>query len=93
MIKRETLELVRAYYKIRKSRVRKRIFEMVKAVGPPATRRCWQVTKSGAELPEGDFWPANSRCGSINLSSLLSAPPATCRLAMQDQRPRSGKRE
>ena len=30
---RETLELVRAYYKIRESRVRKRIFEMVKAVG------------------------------------------------------------
>ena len=29
----ETLELVRAYYKIRESRVRKRIFEMVKAVG------------------------------------------------------------
>jgi transcriptional regulator with XRE-family HTH domain len=33
MIKRETLELVRAYYKIREGRVRKRIFEMVKAVG------------------------------------------------------------
>ena len=33
MIKRETLELVRAYYKICESRVRKRIFEMVKAVG------------------------------------------------------------
>ncbi len=32
-IKRETLELVRAYYKIRETRVRKRIFEMVKAVG------------------------------------------------------------
>jgi transcriptional regulator with XRE-family HTH domain len=33
LIKRETLELVRAYYKIRESRVRKRIFEMVTAVG------------------------------------------------------------
>ena len=33
MVKRETLELVRSYYKIRKGRVRKRIFEMVKAVG------------------------------------------------------------
>jgi hypothetical protein len=32
-IKRETLELVRADYKIREGRVRKRIFEMVKAVG------------------------------------------------------------
>ncbi len=33
LIKRETLELVRAYYKIREPRVRKRIFETVKAVG------------------------------------------------------------
>jgi hypothetical protein len=33
LIKRETLELVRAYYKIREDRVRKRVFEMVKAVG------------------------------------------------------------
>jgi transcriptional regulator with XRE-family HTH domain len=33
LIKRETLELVRAYYKIRDSRVRKRIFEMVTTVG------------------------------------------------------------
>jgi transcriptional regulator with XRE-family HTH domain len=33
LIKRETLELVRAYYKIGNNRSRKRIFEMVKAVG------------------------------------------------------------
>jgi transcriptional regulator with XRE-family HTH domain len=33
LIKRETLELVRAYYKIREGSVRKRIFGMVKAVG------------------------------------------------------------
>ena len=33
LAKRETLELVRAYYKIREPRVRKRIFEMVKAIG------------------------------------------------------------
>lgn len=33
LIKRETLELVRAYYKIREGQVRRRIFEMVKAVG------------------------------------------------------------
>ena len=33
MAKRETLELVRAYYKISNSQVRKRLFEMVKAVG------------------------------------------------------------
>ena len=33
LIKRETLEVVRAYYNISEPRVRKRIFEMVKAVG------------------------------------------------------------
>jgi transcriptional regulator with XRE-family HTH domain len=33
LVKRETLELVRAYYKIREGRVRKRIFEMVKVIG------------------------------------------------------------
>ena len=33
LIKRETLELVRAYYKIGHSASRKRIFEMVKALG------------------------------------------------------------
>ena len=31
--KRETLELVRAYYRIENPKVRKRIFELVKAVG------------------------------------------------------------
>ena len=39
MIKRETLELVRAYYKIREGRVRKRIFEMVKATGAASHAR------------------------------------------------------
>ncbi len=34
--KRETLELVRAYYKIENSLVRKRLFEMVKALGKSA---------------------------------------------------------
>ncbi len=33
MAKRETLELVRAYYKISNPQVRKRLFEMVKAIG------------------------------------------------------------
>lgn len=33
MTKRETLELVRAYYKIRENRIRKRVFDMVKAMG------------------------------------------------------------
>ncbi|CAO3428841.1 helix-turn-helix domain-containing protein [Azospirillum argentinense] len=40
MAKRETLELVRAYYRIPDATVRKRMFELVKAVG-----------KSGAEQP------------------------------------------
>jgi hypothetical protein len=33
LVKRETLELVRAYYKIRESGVRKKIFQTVKALG------------------------------------------------------------
>jgi transcriptional regulator with XRE-family HTH domain len=33
LIKRETLQLVRAYYKIREGRVRRSAFEMVKALG------------------------------------------------------------
>ncbi len=33
MAKRETLELVRTYYKISNPQVRKRLFEMVKAIG------------------------------------------------------------
>lgn len=33
MARRETLELVRAYYKIKDPRVRKRLFEMTKALG------------------------------------------------------------
>ncbi len=33
IVKRETLELVRAYYKISKPQVRKRLFEVVKAIG------------------------------------------------------------
>jgi transcriptional regulator with XRE-family HTH domain len=34
--KRETLELVRAYYKIESPQIRKRLFEMVKALGKSA---------------------------------------------------------
>ena len=33
MVRRETLELVRAYYQIKDIRVRKRMYELVKAVG------------------------------------------------------------
>ncbi len=33
MVKRETLELFRAYYKIRDASVRKRLFELIKALG------------------------------------------------------------
>ena len=38
MAKRETLELVRAYYRIRDPQVRKRLFEMTKALGNAAVR-------------------------------------------------------
>ena len=38
MAKRETLELVRAYYKISDPHVRKRLFEMTKALGAAAER-------------------------------------------------------
>ncbi len=37
MAKRETLELVRAYYKISDPRVRNRLYEMVKALGVAAS--------------------------------------------------------
>jgi hypothetical protein len=36
MAKRETLELVRAYYRITDPRVRKRVFELTKAVATAA---------------------------------------------------------
>ena len=36
--KRETLELVRAYYKIGEPQIRKRLFEMVKALGAAASK-------------------------------------------------------
>ena len=36
MARRETLELVRAYYNIRDPQVRKRLFELVKALGTVA---------------------------------------------------------
>jgi transcriptional regulator with XRE-family HTH domain len=36
--KRETLELVRAYYRITDSKVRKRLFELTKALGAAASR-------------------------------------------------------
>ena len=35
MSRRETLELVRAYYRISDPAVRKRVFELVKSMGPP----------------------------------------------------------
>jgi hypothetical protein len=36
MLKRETLELVRAYYKIADPQVRRRLFELAKALGKSA---------------------------------------------------------
>jgi len=53
MIKRETFELVRAYYKIREGRVRKRVFDMIKAVG----------AASHAELLAGRKPPKGRRGG------------------------------
>ncbi|MFQ5774116.1 MAG: helix-turn-helix domain-containing protein [Kiloniellaceae bacterium] len=38
MAKRETLELVRAYYRIKDAHVRKRLFEMTKALGNAAAK-------------------------------------------------------
>jgi hypothetical protein len=38
LTKRETLEFVRAYYKIRDSRNRKRLFEFTKALGADAAK-------------------------------------------------------
>jgi transcriptional regulator with XRE-family HTH domain len=35
LAKRETLELVRAYYRITDPAVRKRVFELIKSMGPP----------------------------------------------------------
>ncbi len=37
LAKRETLELVRAYYKISNAQVRKRLYEMTKVLGAAAT--------------------------------------------------------
>jgi hypothetical protein len=34
LAKRETLELVRAYYRITDPAVRKRVFELIKSMGP-----------------------------------------------------------
>ena len=51
LIKRETLELVRAYYKIGHSASRKRIFEMVKAVGAVGYLRR-QVSLEGKAAPD-----------------------------------------
>ena len=47
LIKRETLELVRAYYKIRATGVRKRIFEMIKAVGATSRAKVLRCRKGG----------------------------------------------
>ena len=60
MIRRDTIELVRAYCKIREARVRKRIFETVKAVGfeqqdAHAVRSAWPATARSS-------WPACRAC-------------------------------
>lgn len=45
LVKRETLELVRGYYKIREAGVRKRIFEMVKVIGAASHTEALSVGK------------------------------------------------
>lgn len=50
LAKRETLELVRAYYKIREPRVRKNIFEMVKALGKESHSQA--VGRTGKSRPQ-----------------------------------------
>jgi len=50
LAKRETLELVRAYYKVADPRVRKRVFEMVKALG--GTHR---VRRAARKVPTSRF--------------------------------------
>jgi len=51
LIKRETLELVRAYYKIREPKVRKRIFETVKALGAASAEAA--IAKSNKKRKSG----------------------------------------
>jgi transcriptional regulator with XRE-family HTH domain len=55
LIKRETLELVRAYYKIRDPKVRKGLFEMIKALGAAnavaATATSIVKRKAGSDRP------------------------------------------
>ncbi len=75
LIKRETLELVRAYYKIRESRVRKRIFEMVRAVGA-ATHALFR-SRMPIRPPKGMF----RSCRLANMSRALSlSAPGNCGL-------------
>ena len=53
LVKRETLELVRGYYKISDRRIRKQIFEMVKAVG--------RSQSNGAATPKRTYSAGPSR--------------------------------
>ena len=48
MAKRETLELVRAYYKIADPQVRKRLFEMTKALGAASVRQDERDREAGS---------------------------------------------
>ncbi len=75
LIKRETPELVRAYYKIRAGRVRKRIFEMVKAMGAVSHAEALGGRKSRksakARLRQTD-------CNAMGKPPLLAAALASC---------------
>ena len=51
MVKRETLELVRAYYKIEDEGLRKRLFEMTKALGCGVGEGLPKRQKKGKSVP------------------------------------------
>ena len=50
LVKRETLELVRAYYRITDPNIRKRIFDLVKAMAKPASGGKGSATDETASL-------------------------------------------
>jgi hypothetical protein len=58
LIKRETLELVRAYYKIREARVRKRIFSRPGSIWAPLMRTLLALPQS--TFSSGTFTPFSS---------------------------------
>jgi transcriptional regulator with XRE-family HTH domain len=54
MNRRETLELVRAYYRITGDQVRKRIYELTKSLGADKTAEGPQQSTAGSATPEAE---------------------------------------